>query len=97
MDRLNSDLFNVICICVKNVRKHAISNAQQHLTRSHAYSFVIYVVKSVCVCHRERMDIKKNVLVIITGKTRTVDQNVHNIKNKTENMLMFFSLKYLCT
>ncbi|KAL0695312.1 hypothetical protein Bca4012_062492 [Brassica carinata] len=48
-----------------NVRTHAISDAQQHLTKSHAYSFVTIVVKSVCACHPERMEIDKNVLVMI--------------------------------
>ena len=62
VNEVMTEIFNT---SLRSIGDHAISDAQQHLTRSHAYSFVTIVVKSVCACHPERMEIDKNVLVMI--------------------------------
>lgn len=79
---------------MKDVRKHVIFDIQRHLIRNHVYFSATIVVKNVCAYRQEHMEIKKNVLVTITGKTKKVDQSIHNHqkKEKTENICYSFLL-----
>lgn len=80
-------------ICAKNVRKHVTSDVRRQLAKRHVCSIVNYVVRNVCVYRREHMDIKKNVLAMITGRPQKVDQNVHNNKKlKIKKIYFLFSL-----
>ncbi|XP_060174274.1 uncharacterized protein LOC132604935 [Lycium barbarum] len=92
----NPLLVQQLVLCLKiNVERHALRDAQLHLTKNLACFIATIVVNGVSVFHQEPLGIKSVVHATIIGRQREEDQNVHEIKLVMKKMICIGSILYL--